>query len=128
MVPTRRRNFLPTFIVNLFLWLGLLLIILKLSPEQTYKFQILPGGRQVLNFEFQIYSNIVLFFLVLTLALTMTIALILGNTRRGFLLTLFIDGFLLLRLFKLTNWLTLVFLFLILLVFEIYFSRRKTNL
>ncbi len=121
MVPKHRRNFLPTAIMNLILWVACGLIVFLLDPDKNLQFIIY-------NLQLNVFSNLILFFLTLTLTLTLTLALLLGNTRRGLLLTLFFDGFLLLQLFKLTNWLTLVFLFLILLVLEIYFSRRKTNL
>ena len=104
MVVTHRRNFLPSFILNLILWGGVAYLIFYLQPNRT---------------------NIVLFFTSLTLALTLTLALILGNTRRAFFLTLFIDGFLLLQLVKLFTWLNLVLLLVILLTLELYSSHRQ---
>ncbi len=74
----RRRNFLPTVIVNLFLWATCGLIIFFLDPNK--------------------YLNVVLFFIALTPALTLTFALLLGNTRRGFLVSLAIVGLLILKI------------------------------
>ena len=100
-----RRNFLPTFVINLVLWVLVGLIIFYLNPDS--------------------YLNIVLFFLILTLSLTLTFALLLANTRRGFLLTLFVDSVLILRLFKLANWWNVLLLFLLFAVIELCFSKRQ---
>jgi len=78
MSPLHRRNFLSTVIVNLFLWATCGLIIFFLDPNK--------------------YLNVVLFFIALTLALTLTFALLFANTRRGFLVSLAIVGVLILKI------------------------------
>jgi len=100
-----RRNFLPTFVINLVLWVLVGLIIFYLNPDS--------------------YLNIVLFFLILTLSLTLTFALLLANTRRGFLLTLFVDSVLILRLFKLANFQNAALAFVIFFLLEIYFLKKS---
>jgi hypothetical protein len=77
MVRKYRRNFLPAFIITVLLWLAVAFIVFKTSPD---------------------LGNIFLFFLSLTPALALTLALLLGNTRRGFLLSLCVICFLILRL------------------------------
>ncbi len=122
MVPKHRRNFLPTLIVNLLLWILLALVVFKLPPDQV---QILT----IYGSRLTIHGNIILFFLVLTLSLTLTLALLLGNTRRGFFLTFFLDSLLFLKMFKFLNWINFLLLSAILLTLEFYFSRhlRLTN-
>ncbi len=93
MPPLHRRNFLPTVIVNLFLWAICGLIIFFLDPNNNFKFQIL-------NFKLPVYPNIILFFITLALSLTLTLALLFGNTRRGFLVSLAIVGALILQITK----------------------------
>lgn len=118
MARLHRRNFLPTAIVNLILWIACGLIIFFLDPNQNFKFQ-------VSNFNLFLYPNIILFFFALTLSLTLTLALLFGNTRRGLLLTLLIDNFLIFRLLKIAYWWSFIPGFLILAITEIYFSKRK---
>jgi len=91
MPPLHRRNFLPTVIVNLFLWVTCGLIIFFLDPSNNYKLQIT-------NYKLPVYPNIILFFISLALSLTLTLALLFGNTRRGFLASLGIIGLLILKI------------------------------
>jgi hypothetical protein len=90
MTRKNRRNFLPTFIVSALLWLALAFIVFRTSPDDQI--------------------NIVLFFVTLVLALALTLALLFGNSRRGFLGSLLLAGFLLLRLISLANWLNIILL------------------
>ncbi len=106
MVVKHRRNFLPTLIVNLLLWMLLAFIIVKVPPD---------------------FYNTALFFILLALSLTLTLALLLGNTRRGFFLALLFAGFLILRLVREASWLNLALLLAIFLTSELYFSRRKAD-
>lgn len=118
MVRKYRKNFLPAFILNLLLWVSWFLVVFFLSPSQNSIFIIH-------NSKFAVPLNIVLFFLTLTLTLTLTLAFIFGNTRRGFLAALLADGVLFLRLIRQANWLNLLLLGAILLILEIYFSKRR---
>lgn len=120
MIPKHRRNFLPTFVINVILWGFLIFIVAKLSPEKTLNLPLLT-----LNLTFS--YNILLFFLVLTLTLTLTLALIFGNSRRGFFLALFVDGWLILRLFKQAGWPNLILLSAILFTLELYFFRKSAD-
>lgn len=91
MTYLHRRNFLPTVIVNLLLWITCGLIVFFLDPNNNFKFQIF-------NFKFLIYPHIILFLFALTLSLTLSLALLLANTRRGFLLAILIVSVLIIRL------------------------------
>jgi len=103
----RRKNFLPTLILTLLSWLSWLYIVFYFSPKNTIKFSIF------------------LFFLLLALSLTLTFSLIFANSRRGFVLSLGIVGFLALRAANLDNYLNLILLFGIILSLELYFSQRQ---
>ena len=120
MARKHRRNFLPTFIANIILWLSVALIIFKLSPAQ--KTQLL-----ITNYQLPIPVNIILFFLALTLSLTLTLALVFGNTRRGLFLALFFDTCLLLRLIKQATWLNFFLILALFLTTEFYFSLHREN-
>lgn len=101
MVRQHRRNFLPTTMVNLVLWIICGLIVLFANPEDFFRFSSLVGGSL---FNFNVYSNIIFFLLMLSFSLTLTFALLFGNTRRGFLFSIFIVLFLILRLSKIAYW------------------------
>lgn len=118
MPRKNRRNFFPAFIVNLIFWLILGGIVLLLPPGQNFDFQIL-------NFKFTLPWAIILFFVFFTLSLGLTLALLLGNSRRGFFLAFFLDSLLLFRLLKQDSGLNLLLLTAIYLVFEIYFSLKS---
>ncbi len=118
MTRLHRRNFLPTAIVNLVLWIICGLIIVFLDPEKISKFL-------VFKFELNIYPNIILFFVILTLSFFLTLALLFGNTRRGVLASLFFTFILLLRLLDIAHWWTILVLGIIISMLEVYFVRRK---
>ena len=117
MVLKHRRNFLPTFIFNVLLWLSWFYVVFFLSPEKSLQFSV-----------FSLQSSIpivfLLFFLTLSLSLSLTFAFLFSSTRRGFFLSLLICGFLLLRLIKQAHVLNLILLGGILICLEMYFSRR----
>jgi len=113
-----RRNFLPTAIVNLALWIGCVLIVFFVNPEKSFQFS-------VFSFQLKAFPNIFLFFLAFTLSLTLTLALLFGNTRRGFLISLFFIFILLLRLLKIAHWWTILVLGIVFSTLEAYFVRRK---
>jgi hypothetical protein len=113
-----RRNFLPTFLVNLLLWLAVALIIFKTSPDQVSLFKLGP-------LSFSAKSNILLFLTALTATLGLTLSLIIGNSRRGFFASLYITGILALRLIKMASLLNLLLLLALFITAEVYFSTRK---
>jgi len=101
----RRRNFLPTFIFNIFLWLCCLLILFFIPPDNLLS----------------IFS----FLFFLWLALALTFSLILVNSRRGFLFSLLLILFLILNWQKLANVLNIILLTTFVLILELYFTKRK---
>ena len=120
MPPIHRRNFLPTVIVNLILWIACGLIILFLNPDKSSQLLIT-------NYQLLIYPNIILFFLVLTLAFTLTLSLLFADTRRGFLASLLIISILILRLLKIFYWWSILTSFILTLTIELYFSFKAKN-
>lgn len=76
MPRKHRRNFFPAFIITILLWLILAFIIFETPP---------------------IIENIILFSGIFPLSLTLTLALLLGNTRQGFLIAMATIGILLLK-------------------------------
>lgn len=121
MARLHRRNFLPSFILNLVLWISTILIVVFLDPEKIVNFTFYIV-------HFNLHPNVALFFLSLTLSLTLTFALLFANTRRGLFLATFVTLALFLRLEKLGYWYNLLFLFIILLSLEIYISKRKNGM
>ena len=107
----RGKNFLPTLIIIVFLWLCLGFLIFFVEPEMI-KNIIIPGGY-------------FLFFVNLWLALFFTLAIVLNNSFRGMLVSTFIIVFLILRLFKLGNWLNLLLLTAIAIAFDRYFKKTS---
>ena len=103
------KNFLPTLIIILFLWLCFAFLIFFVEPEMV-KNIIIPRG----------YLP---FFINFWLALFFTLAIILGNSPRGLLVSTFIIIFLILRLFKLGNWLNFLLLAAIAFAFDRYFKK-----
>ena len=118
MSRLHRRNFLPAVILNLILWIISGLIIFFLNPEKNLQFIIY-------NLQLNIFLNVILFFFTLTLSLALTLALLFGNTRRGFLISLFFIFILLLRLLKIAHWWTILVLGIVFSTLEAYFVRRK---
>lgn len=100
----KNKNFLPTLLVALFSWLGLTLIILYASPTSLFL--------------------LTTFYLLLFMALFLTLSLLLGNSRRGFLISLGIIIFLLLRFLKMAYFLNLALLIGTLVSLELYFKKR----
>ncbi|HUW21249.1 MAG TPA: hypothetical protein VMW41_01140 [Candidatus Bathyarchaeia archaeon] len=100
----KRKNFLPALLITLLSWTAWLLVFLKVAPSGFLAFLI--------------------FYISFFLANFLTLALLLGNSRRGLLISVFTIIFLLLRQFKLTSVLSLIFLTASFFSIEIYFSRR----
>lgn len=90
----RRKNYLPTLILILVLWSLLVAMLVYVEPELV-KDILVPG----------LYLP---FFLLLMPASFLTLAIMLANTRRGFLVSLGITGYLMLRVYELGNVLNLV--------------------
>ena len=106
----RGKNFLPTLIIILFLWLCFAFLIFFVEPEMV-KNIIIPG-------------SYLLFFINLWLALFFTLAIVLGNSLRGLLISTFVIIFLILRLFMLGNWLNFLLLAAIAIAFDRYFKKK----
>jgi hypothetical protein len=100
----RRKNFLPTLIVNLVFWLAWLFVFLKLSPDFILAF--------------------ILFYLFLFLAIFLSLAIIIGHSRRGFIATVGVIGALFLKQFQLASVTNLVLLASLLTVLELYISKN----
>ncbi len=100
----KRKNFLPTLIVTLFLWLTLGGVVYFLEPDT---FGLLP-----------------LFFVLAFFAFLFTFSIIFSQTRRGFLTALGLTLFLILRYFGIGNVLNFILIAGILVTIEFYFSRR----
>lgn len=101
----RRKNFLPSFILAIFFWIVCLFILIYISPDSNFA---------IFSFLFAIF-----------LALILTLALFLANTRRGFLFALGIILFLILKWQKLANVLNNFFLLAVVLLLETYFTKRE---
>jgi hypothetical protein len=67
--------------------------IFKTSPEQISQLSIFS-----INLSFG--KNIIIFFILLTASLSLTLALLFSSTRRGFLAALFIDSLFFFRIIK----------------------------
>lgn len=117
-----RRNFLPTVIVNLILWIICGLIVLFLDPKN-----ILHITYPILHID--IFPNIILFFITLTFTLTLTLALLFGNTRRGFLTSIFIISILIFKLLKIFYWWSILISFAFTLILELIltFKSKETK-
>lgn len=118
MARKHRKNFFPAFFINLVLWLLVLLIVLKTSPDQKMVFAIA-------DLKVALQINLIGFLFLFFLALGLTLALLLGNTRRGFFLSSFFAGLLTLQLVKQAHWLNFLLLAAIVLTAEFYFSQIK---
>ena len=100
----KRQNFLPALIVALFFWASWFFVAIKISPTSF----------------FSLFS----FLFSLFMALFLTLSLLLGNSRRGLLLSLGIIIFLLLRFLKMAHFLNLTLLIGTLISLELYFKKR----
>jgi len=100
----RRKNFLPTTILALLFWLGWGFLIWKIPPD----LRVAPF----------------FFYFFLFSALFLTLALLLANSRRSFLISLGIIGILFLNQLEQARVLNLILLFFLLVGLEAY-GRRK---
>lgn len=109
MVRKNRKNFLPIFIVNIVLWLIFIAFILKTSPEE-------PSG-----------LPIIFFFILLTLPLFITLALLLSNTGRGFLGALFIDSILFFKIIRQDSFINIVLSAAFFAAVELFFNSKNKD-
>jgi hypothetical protein len=100
----RKKNFLPTLIITFLLWSIFAFFVYFIDPE--------------------IPLALFFFFLLLFASCVFIFSLIFGNSRRGFIVSLAITVFMILRYFGVGNLLNLILILAAALTFEIYFSRR----
>lgn len=106
-----KKNFFVTFILIIIFWAVTAGIIGFIEP-QLIKDLILP-------------NSYLLFFLPLFLALFFTLSVVFANTRRGFLSSLNIIFFLILRLHELGNLLNLFLLIGLTFALDYYFTEKR---
>ena len=106
MLIRRKKNLLVPSILIILLWFTLVLLVYFVEPE-TIKDLLIPGA----------YLP---FFANLSLALFLTLSLILANSKRAIIFTSGILIFLILRLWGLGNWLNLILLLGIILTLDRY--------
>lgn len=99
-----RKNFMPSLIVLIFLWISLFAIVYFTDP---FSFGILP-----------------LFFILVFSTLTFTFSLLLASTRRGIVIAAVLTVFLVLRYFGIGNIINFILLASLGATFELYFSRK----
>jgi len=99
-----RKNFLPTLIVAILLWLGVVSIIYFVEPDT---FGILP-----------------VFFFLVFLALLFTLSLLFAHTRRGALIAVGLTLFLILRYLGIGNILNFLLILGIAITIELYFIKK----
>lgn len=100
----KRKNFLPSLIFTIILWIGLGLVTYFVDP--------------------QTFGAIYLFFLLVFFSLLFTFSLILGSTRRGLILSVSLTVFLIFGYFGIGNILNLVLVLALGLTAELYFSNK----
>ena len=100
----KRKNFLPSFVIAMFLWLAVALIVLFVDPNNKWALE----------------SFMITFFF----ANLLTLSLVFGNTRRGLLAALSAVLFTFLRYLGVGNLLNLLLIIGAALAFEFYLSKR----
>jgi len=100
----KRKNFLPTLIITIFLWLLLGGLVYFVGPDS---FGVIP-----------------LFFVLIFFCLLFTFSLIFANSRRGIVATIAITFFLLLTYLGVGNILNMILIVAIAACIELYFSLR----
>jgi len=111
MIRRRRKNFIITFILILFFWSLFWLIVFFVDPV-LLKNIIIPG----------FYLP---FFLILFMAIFLSLAVILANSKKSFLISLGLISFLILKLYQLANFLNIILIVSLVLVLENYFTRQN---
>lgn len=100
----RKKRFIPTLLLTVLSWGGFGYVLFNVSPMG--------------------FVSKILFFALLFFALFLSIALLLNNTRRGFLIALGILVLALLRFFELFHPLYIVLVVALLLTVELYFLKK----
>lgn len=98
----RRKNFFPTLVLSIFLWSLLVGLVFYFPPIGNFV--------------------IFLFFFLFFWSFFLTGSLIFANSRRGFLLAVFVIAFLFFRYFQIYNPLSIVLLAAILTTIDLYLS------
>lgn len=104
----RRKNYLPSLVLIIILW-GLLGALVYWVEPELVKDVLIPG----------LYLP---FFLLFFPASLLTLALLLGNSRKGFLISLGITIGLILRVYRLDNWLNYILILGLMLAVDRYYS------
>ncbi len=99
----KRKNFLPTLIITTTLWLTIIALVYLVSPTN--------------------YTAVPLFFVFLFFALLFTFSLVLANARRGFIISVGIVFFLVLRYLGVGHVVNLLLITAVAITIEYYFSR-----
>ncbi len=100
----RRKNFFPTLLLAILFWLGWLLVLFKVPPENLL--------------------SILGFFSLLFATLFLTSALLFANSRRGLITALFFVLVLIFRYYQIGNFLNLMILLAIFVSLELFFSKQ----
>ena len=100
----RRKNFFPTLLLAILFWLGWLLVLFKVPPENLL--------------------SILGFFSLLFATLFLTSALLFANSRRGLITALFFVLVLIFRYYQIGNFLNLMILLAIFVALELFFSKQ----
>lgn len=99
-----RRNFLPSFLLTLLLWLAWLAFVLSYTPTTNLL--------------------IAIFYCLFVLASFFTFALIFASSRRGLLISLALTAYLILRQIHQDHLLNFILVGGLLLSIELYFRKR----
>jgi hypothetical protein len=100
----RRKNFFPTLVLAVLSWLGWFFVLLRIPPETTF--------------------SLFAFFFLLFVALFLTSALLLANSRRGLMAALFVILVLVFRYYQIGNLVNLILLLAIFVALELFFSKK----
>jgi hypothetical protein len=100
----KRKNFLPTLIITVFLWLILAGVIYFIDPDT--------------------FLAVPLFFLLLFSASLFTSSLLFASSRRGLIIASFLTFFALLSYLGVGNFLNLILIIAIVTCIEVYFSLK----
>lgn len=103
----KRKNFLPTFLLTVLLWLSLFFLVSFVDPNTL---GVIP-----------------LFFFLIFFAFLFSFATLLANSRRGLSISVFLTLFLILRYFGIGNILNFLLLLGLLITSEIYFLKNKAS-
>lgn len=100
----RRKNFFPTLLLSILFWLGWGFILFKVPPDNLL--------------------SIFGFFSFFFMALFLTSALFLANSRRGLMTAIFFVLVLIFRYYQIGNLLNLIILLAIFVALELFFSKQ----